>query len=391
MTDWQYWRWVTLRNTPLVVIIFTATLAAGVLGLRALPKDYTATSRTVLETPLALSETPKAARAAQDIQHLQLVVHHLQSSASRAQIASELGVAADSISQDAIALSIESGRDKPTFLTIAASAATPRMAVALSQAIARQSITLSGQLQDDRVEASLVKLVDMAEGHERAATAARLAYDARPGAHGPDPDRALAELVERAANLRDRINGSVPQTSTLDAGMARLQRELAEARGLYSDRHPTVRILQQRISLEGGAPVATPALSTLPDQLAALEQQIAQARSDIATSARLEQALAKAERDREQSQDTLVTARLRGEEGFAHLKLVEDPSLPLTGSDGKRAAVLLALVLLAAGLAAAVVALRQKLDRKIRRPADLVGALGITPFATLPDFGPSLS
>ena len=50
------------------------------------------------------------------------------------------------------------------------------------------------------------------------------------------------------------------------------------------------------------------------------------------------------------------------------------------------------LVLLLVAIAAALgtIMLRIRFDHHLRRPCDLHSTLGLTPFATLPDLGPSL-
>lgn len=390
MTQWRYWKWQALHNLPLALLVFALIVALGITAIRLMPQSQIAASRMVLEAPLALNATPRAARSSQDVQHLQVVVHKLLSQPGRAQITDMLD--AGQLSRGALDAKINAGRDKPTTLIIEAHADQADTARAFAVTATDFAIDVSNQLQRERVEASLTNLKAMVEKQTLA-----LAQSDQELAILNTPEAKTAEL--RLTNLDQQAQQIATQLASQAADIApenptllALQRDLSKAKGIYSDRHPKVRLLRSRISQ-----LATLTATSAPDPVP-LENRLTAIRSEIAqiTATRITRDAAIAARNEAegrlaQSKDALIEARMSGERSVARLKLIEDATPQTASRQKKQLALFATLTLIAAALAFACVILRIKTDRRLRRPADLTRTLGLTPFATIPHLGPSLA
>lgn len=389
MTQWRYWRWQVLRNLPLVVGVSVVVAVFGNTVIGLMPQQQTAMSRLVLETPLAFNETPRAARSSQDMQHLQVVVHSLMSLEGRTEIAQSIGI--DVPSRTRLEAKINAGRDKPTNLIITAHAGQAKAAGNLAAAASQFAMLESGRLQRDRVEASLTNLKSLVRKQSNALVQANQNLADLTGPPEQDLKLQLTRLEQKAQQITSQITGKTAQVVPTDPALLALQKELSKAVGIFSDRHPKVRLLRSRITQLSTVPINVQDPKPLEQQRDLLRAEIAsltqaQSKHESATIAQ-----ADASSRLVQSKDALTQARLRGERSIARLKLIEDANLQTASRQKRQMALYAALAVIAMALAAVAAVMRVRSDRRLRRPFDLTKSLGLTPFATIPHLGPSLT
>jgi capsular polysaccharide biosynthesis protein len=387
MFDWRYWRWQITRNLPIAVVVALLVSASGWAILNATPPKYTASSRIVLERQIGIASTYKTQRTSEEVQHLQVVIH-----AVKAAISGAISDPKFTEGEQSFDMKIESSRDKPTYLLVESTMPNSAAALGLVQSISARAIEVSETAQQQYIANSLNKLrAKLDEGQTRL-TQARNSLRAHQNV-GPTVE--IDDLLEQTSQLRAELQAMTPGTVTNRPALEKLNSELANARGLYSDLHPKVRLIQARIAralTQRPTNLSNEQLRLiLQKRLESLGTQIAANKAYQATSHRLELEVANAAAATQGTLNTLSAAELAGETSLMRLKVVQDASLTGRSQEKIRAGLLAAIVLTALFAAGGAIALRVKFDRHLRRPRDLHRTLGLTPFATLPDLGPSLA
>jgi polysaccharide chain length determinant protein (PEP-CTERM system associated) len=236
---------------------------------------------------------------------------------------------------------------------------------------------------------------------------------------------ALNDRRARLVDLYERTGRVEPGTAPLSPEQQRLQdlrAELERALLIYSPQNPRVKTLQAQLAaLEQGLPGAAPDdegdqggavggepslyelqlaqidgdLEYLADQKAQTEAELEALRVSIeATPANAAQ-LSELERTYEitQGQYTQAVSRLAqartGERievlsKGQRITVIEQPVLPTKPDSPNRKLIAAGSLLVGIALGLGQVLLLELLNRSIRRPAEIVSALGITPIATLP-------
>lgn len=232
--------------------------------------------------------------------------------------------------------------------------------------------------------------------------------------------REIEDLDLQAKNLRDVYAANGGGTG-LEQQLAQIQTELTQARIIYSESSPNVRRLlarqtqiEEQLRARADAPaqeeqLATTGNATLDFQLADIEKR-KQALLDQAPriEAELERlsalidatpanqsALLGLERDQEAAQTRYDTARvrlLRAESGdrleqseqAQRITVLEAPAVPAWPSKPNRKLIAVAGLVGGLGLGFGLTVLLELLSSRLRRPADLVRTLNITPLVTIP-------
>ena len=169
---------------------------------------------------------------------------------------------------------------------------------------------------------------------------------------------------------------------------------MTEARGIYSDTHPKVKLIQRRISAALHASSNNPTTgvsdTAAAEQIAVIDGLMLQHANFETETHRLEQAVTNATTLNEIALEKLSAVQAATDANRIKLKIVEDTALSGRNPETTRRALLVSLAVASCLAAIATVAVRIKLDGRLRRPHDLQRTLGLTPFATLPNLGPSL-
>lgn len=380
MVEWGYWRLQVLRNLPIAMTVAFIVASFGWLGLRYIPIEHTAAARLVLERQVGLTGSPKAQRTSEEVQHIQSVIHALTA---------EIG-GSDSV--ETYTLDVQTSRDKPTYLYVTATKPAAQKSVALVQTLSKRGVEISDTLQAKQIAAALSRLQDRLNDSQIKLSRAQ---DALATHRSNAPTWQLDTLREQAALARAALRTHETKTAQESPALTKLTADLAAARSLYSDIHPKVRLIRARIeqaqrTAATNAPLPTPA-QPMVQRLLDLDAQIAGQVQYAAVTRQLEQAFDAASFASTVAHDALSTAQSKHLANRIRLKVVEDANLIGRGEDSMRD-ILHGVILLAALAAAGVVlVLRIKFDARLRRPSDLHRTLGLVPFATLPDLGPSLS
>lgn len=372
MIEWRYWRWQILRHAPLGMCVFGCVAAAGLALLQSAPQGFRAESQLVLEAPLALSGSQKAARTAGTVQHLQVVKH---------------GLMADRDPTDeSLQLSIQSGRDKPTQLIVRTKTKTREEAMSMAQSTARRAVEISEDLQRDRLDSALAKLADVASKQAEILAAAEDAL----GAFKPRTSAGAGALSLRLEQLTKRLGEARTTELKPSPEVTKLRQTLADESVLFSDLHPRIKLLKAQIEdAQHAAP--KPNTEALEQEIARLTSRLAAAQEDQRQRTVLQNRVAALTSSLARAQDALADAKLSGEAQILRLKLIQDAQAEPDISAKKVLAAQLAIVGLGLAAAGAMIAVRLRMDRHVRRPVDLAKGLGIAPFATLPDLGRSLA
>lgn len=386
MFDWRYWRWQLIRTFPLAAAVVLVVALCGWSALTAIPPKYTASARIVLERQIGLPSGSKAQRTTEDVQHLQLVIHALHKSISDSNAGSKNTVADQSFD-----LKIESSRDKPTYFVVKTKMPSELAAITLAASLSTRAMEISEDTQQALVDNALGKLRADVTKSQSLEAQARNALNTRLN---NAPATLIDDLRAQASELRKQLRETQPDMAPDSPVLETLYADLATARSLYSDLHPKVRLIRVRIeraltqhpSDQSGDTLQLAMQKRLQD----LETQLKVGEAFQTMSRRLQLDVASSVAATQLVEDALRSMELALTSNRMRLKVVKDAGLIGRSPAAIRMALLAAIMLASLLAALGAVAIRIRFDRHIRRPRDLHRALGLTPFATLPDFGPSL-
>jgi uncharacterized protein involved in exopolysaccharide biosynthesis len=225
------------------------------------------------------------------------------------------------------------------------------------------------------------------------------------------------QLVEAQAELARNISENDNETLTNEQEKLKtLREELVAAMQSGDETAPRVRILRSRITqveqviqslggqASGGDPTSSAAaqiqqidaqIAFLKDQLETTEAQLSEIESTLDKTPGISVSLESLEREYEnvQSQYNAAVSRLAVAQTSERIELasrgqritvLEQATVPTDPSSPSSMLVMAAGTLLGAGAGIGLVILLELLNKTVRRPSDLVKALGITPIATLP-------
>lgn len=227
-----------------------------------------------------------------------------------------------------------------------------------------------------------------------------------------DRRQRLADLYDRTGRLGPSLGPLTPEQSRLEE----LRQELASALVLFSPENPRVRALQVQVAaleeavreqLGGGTGEGTMSafdlqvadidgqIDFLAEQKALLERELAEIEASIDATPANAIVLGRLRSDYEnlrvqydQATQSLAEARMgdrievtaRGQ----RISVIENAAVPSWPAGPNRKLIAAAALGLGTVLAGALVFLLEILNAKVRRPAELVAALDIKPFATVP-------
>ncbi|RLJ41437.1 hypothetical protein BCF46_3230 [Litoreibacter meonggei] len=382
MFDWRYWRWEIIRNVPLAVVVALLIVTFGWMGLNILPPKYTASARVVLERQIGMVSTSKVQRSSEEMQHLQVVVHTLKAAMNDIDPKAKLAEIDENFD-----LKVESSRDKPTYLFVQSTMPSPAAAIGLANSLATRAMAMSDATQQAEIDRSLTKLRTVLAGNLNRLNLVRETLSAHLS---EAPTTEIDDLRARASQLRAELLKISADTPVQSPALKKLYSELSAARGLYSDLHPKIRLIRTRIARSERQSLVGQPIEGLQKQLHDLEAQVIAGRVFQEKSHQLEQEVGTANTATKRAQDKLSSAERLSESNRMQLKVVQDAALTGRSQEEIRAWLLAAVTLASLLAAIGAVALRIRLDRHLRHPRDLHRALGLTPFATIPDLGPSL-
>jgi polysaccharide biosynthesis transport protein len=232
-------------------------------------------------------------------------------------------------------------------------------------------------------------------------------------------ERQIGDLQDRRAKVQQRQNALAAKTPTVSPSseaqqLAQLEEDLATQSALLSPDNPRVKMLLSQVN--GLRQRITSPDDTAPDPLTSYEVERAEIEADLAEltarKIRIHASMAalatsiqatpsnaitlgnleRAQANTRLQHDQAVANKVRAQTGKMietlrqgqHISLFEAAVPPSHPQGPSRFVALLAGLALGLFSGLVFVALRDHFSKRIRRPADITAALGITPFATLP-------
>lgn len=464
MTTIHYYLSIVLRRLPLALIV--AGLIAGftITAAMTLPPAYVSQTRLVVESSQIPGDLAESTVQLPPEEQLQLFETRLLTRNNLLDIAKRLNVldGQEDMNPDEIVdamrartkIRSSSGRNKATLMTMTFEASQAQKAAAVlneyltmilqedaqfrsdrasqTQDFFQQEVTRLGaelDIQSTRILKFKSENADALPENQNYLRSQQSSLQERQ----LQLDREITNLREQRLRLEQmyKATGRLDTTtrdlrSTEEVKLEELKEDLAEARLVFSEQHPTVKLLIARISqLEdtlrakqdapsaedgsGAAEEVDPARAMFDLQVGEIDTRMALLEEQkTAITAELEKitdglsrtpanaiALAALQRDYDnvQGQYNSAVARLakastgerietlsRGQ----RVTVIEQPAVPSQPTKPNR--LLLSAMGVAAGLGAggALIFLLELLNTSVRRPEDLVNKLGITPIVTIP-------
>ena len=455
--DLKYYFSVFLRRLPYLLVILAFVSAIGLTVAFILPPSYQSTARMLVEPAQIPGQLAQSTVPVNAVEQIQIIQQRLMTRANLLDLAErfEIYAGVDGMSADDIVADLRArttfATDTPrgrfaegaTIISVSFMAPTGALAADVANEITTLILQENVALRTGRATGTLdffeQEVNDLGAELSRNATAI---LEFKNGNRNSLPDslefrrneqtlnqERLIQIEREEAGLRDqraRVVSLYEQTGRVfsnrqlsreEQELADLNRQLEQARAVYSETSPNVTILKTRIAalepvVEEQLAIINPeflGMSEYEIQLAQLDGRLDfieaeklrignlldQLRRTIEETPANEMTLATLEREQaglrsqyEAAQARLATAQMgerievlaKGE----RFTLVEQASAPETPDSPNR--LLIGGGSIAAGLGAGLglILLMELLNRSIRRPVEITSKLGIQPLATVP-------
>ncbi|MXQ06422.1 lipopolysaccharide biosynthesis [Alphaproteobacteria bacterium GH1-50] len=447
-----YWS-VFLQRLPVMLVVFVICSAVGVGLSLTLPPSYRATTSLLVESPQIPDELAASTVQLPSQEQLEIIEQRLMRRANMIDLANEFRIFEngprlnpDEVVQqmrEKINIRTSAGRDRATLMNISFTHDEPQSAASVvnqltslilnedsvrRQALAEQTLDFFEQ-EVERLDADLsqksVEILEFKEANSDALPESLGFKLERQNSLRDGIARARSELGQillqrnRLVELGTAAVNSAPQRVTANQSqLTAAEAELSEARLIYSDSNPRIRVLEARVqslraqvAAETGVDASSedPARTVLNLQLSELSQREAAINEDIARAEAELEALEEAinrtpqnairlealERDYAniQAQHNRALNNLaRAQTGERievlskgqRITVLEQAVPPTEPTSPNRPLIAGGGVMLGTGLAGAFFILAELLNRAIRRPVELTKALGVQPLATIP-------
>ena len=451
--DIKFYLSLLRRRLPVMVVIFATFSVVGVALALFLPSQYRAAAVLLVESAQIPDELASSTVRTSSQEQLEIIEQRLLRRANLIDISNDLSVFEgegrlnpDEIVQEMRArtnIGLTVGRNRATLMSISFQDEDPLVAAGVvneftslvlnedserRQELAEQTLDFFEQ-EVDRLERALAQRsaeIITFKGENTSTLPENLDFKLERQTRLLDLITTANEELSRLATQRNRLvelgtsslNNGGSNRSPAQQELSSVQAELEQARLLFSDQNPRIKVLearlaalQTRVSSEQGleATAQDPAQTILELQLSEIDDRTETLNSDI------ELARAEIEELEEDIQGTPETAiQLDGlERDYLNtqaqynaavnnlakaqtgerievlakgqrITVIEQAVPPTEPTSPNRPLIAGGGVFIGAGLAAAFFVLAELLNRAIRRPSELVSALGVQPLATIP-------
>ncbi len=453
--DIRYYLSICWRRLPIFLpITAIGTAIAGFVAL-SLPAQYSSSSVLLLESAQIADSLAESTISVDANEQLQIVQQRLMTRANLLDIARKFTVFEDIKSmgadeivrqmREATSISVRSGRNQATLVTLSFTSSEPRNAATVLNEFITIMLNESSEFRKARAEGTLEFFEqevarlnrELDQQSARIMTFQSENTEALPSTLNYRLGR-QGQLLERLAlNQRERISledqkrriiqifeltGGVNRGQTVlspsQAELQKLETDLSQALLVYSNENPRVKLLQSRVEnlrarveedTGAAAGSANPQKTIVDLQIEELDQRIASlTEQNLETQAEID-ALQKTidrtpaneislealqrefdilEAQYNGSVDRLSAAatgeRIEVLSKGERITIVEQPSIPDEPTSPNRKLIAAAGTAASMGLAVGIVVLFELLNNAIRRPVDLTNRFGITPLAVLP-------
>lgn len=452
--DIKFYLSLLMRRLPVMIVIFALFSVVGFALSVFLPSQYRAASVLLVESAQIPDELASSTVRTPSQEQLEIIEQRLIRRANLIDIANQFEVfeGARRMSPDEIVREMRQrtgitrslGRNRATLMNISFEGEDPAVAAAVvnqltslvlnedaerRQAMAEQTLDFfeqEVQRLDRAVAQSSADIVSF-KGENFLTLPENLDFKLDRQSRISEQLTRLDEELGRLNTQRNRLvelgttairSGGPAQLSPAERELLALESELAQARLIYSDQNPRIRVLETRhaalktqVAAERGGSNDTsdPAQALLDLQLAEIDTRIQTINSEKARAgeelAELENhiegtpetaiRLDALERDYLNTQaqyNTAVNNLAKAQTGERievlakgqRITVIEQAVPPTEPTSPNRPLIAGGGVALGTGLAVAFFVLAEFLNRAIRRPAELVSGLGIQPLATIP-------
>ena len=391
--DFRYMRWAILRQLPIVTLIALGLIAATGLVATVIPATYTATARLLVEATAvsndqrATYDSSSSAAHLQNIENRLLTQTRLQSVIDRLQVAQNVEDLRDATTFETL-----SGRGKATTMTIDVTLTDPELAARVANLMAEDVLAEHQIIRTERANEALKFFRQEVADRKSTLDGEFSKLFAFKSAHAGALPEDAARYHDQRKTLVSQLVPRAPLRVTSTAEQ-RLRTELSAARAIYAEQHPVVQALEAKIARFD--PVSAPDVNADPALLQQLTQLDAALAAIPGNGVRLD--TLQRDYDLAEVQYTSAVDRLEAaavEERIAlrskgeRLSLVERAALPDAPSGPRQKIILASGILLSFLITIGVGILRARADTRIRRPKDLERALGLMPYAVIPQMKP---
>ncbi len=452
-SDIKFYLSLFMRRLPVMTVIFMVFATIGAALALFLPPQYRASSVLLVESAQIPDELASSTVQTSSQEQLEIIEQRLLRRANLIDISNELLVFEgerrlnpDEIVEEMRArtgISLTVGRNRATLMSISFQDEDPQVAASVvneftslvlnedaerRQELAEQTLDFFEQEVDRLERAVAQRSADIVsfKGQNSNTLPENLDFKLERQARLLDEISTANEELGRLATQRNRlvelgtsaIGGNSAQLSPAAQELSSVETELEQARLIYSDQNPRIKVLearlaalQTRVSSERGAETQTadPAQTILDLQLSEIDARtetintdIERARveiealeEDIAGTPETSILLDGLERDYLNTQaqyNAAVSNLAKAQTGERievlakgqRITVLEQAVPPTEPTSPNRPLIAGGGVFLGAGLAGAFFLLSELLNRAIRRPSELVSGLGIQPLATIP-------
>ncbi|WP_425053174.1 GumC family protein [Psychromarinibacter sp. S121] len=465
MDDLKFYFSIFLRRLPWFVVLATVITAVAVAVAISLPPAYVSQMRLVVESPQIPDELAASTVRTPALEQLQIIEQRLLTRANLLDISRRLEVLPDieQMNPDEIVRAMrartqiytQSGRDAATMMVVSFEAADPNKAAGVLNEYLNIIQEADAEFRRGRAGDTLEffqQEVQRLDGELSAQSARIIAFKQQNSDALPDTlefrmskradfqeriagiDRDIERLERQRLRLRElyettgrtELNPEQNPPTLAEQQLRDLRGELAEARLVFSDQNPKVRLLQRRIErleveiAEAAAarideiddeptdPNAAPPtildlqIAEIDGEIAGLEEQktlilteLEALNETIERTPEVSISLDELERtysiietqynlaeDRLSQAQTgdMIESRSRGQ----RISVIEQPNTPNAPTKPNRALIAGGGGLLGIGAGIALIVLLELLNSSVRRPEDLVKRFGISPLATVP-------
>lgn len=458
--DFSYYFAIFLRRLPYFALITAVLTTAGLVVAMILPSEYRATATLVVESsqiPESLAASTVRTQAQEQLQiieRLLLTRENLLDTANRLEVFpnQDQMTAAEIVQQmrAKATFSAETGRNKATFFRVSFQGEDPQMVARVTNEFVTLILDENVRIRTGLAGGTLEFFEDEVErlSTELDAQSAEILKFRGENANALPEDRGI--LNGRLATLRDRRQTAVQQIELLEAqknnavalfemtgatssgqasspeqaAVMQAQRNLDEARAIYSDSHPRIRLLEAQLAQaearfsraasdgaeEDAAAAGVDSQRAMFDlQIGDLDRQIAGHQAAIekydediaqlegwiseipANSVLLDSLQRDYENTRQQYQQasSRLSAAATGERiellsKGQRIIVLEQATVPSSPVSPNRPVIAIGGAGAGVALGLGLIVLLELLNQSIRRPVEITDKLGITPFAVLP-------
>ncbi len=453
-SDVKFYTSLLRRRLPIMLAIFMVFSTIGVSLALFLPSQYRAAAVLLVESAQIPDELASSTVQTSSQEQLEIIEQRLLRRANLIDISNGLGVFEGdgrmnpdeivSNMRDRTNISLTVGRNRATLMSISFSDEDPSVAAGVvneftslvlnedaerRQALAEQTLDFFEQ-EVNRLERALAESSTdiVAFKSENSATLPEnLDFKLERQSRLLDFITSSNEELSRLATQRNRLvelgttavgGGAGANLSPAAQELSAVQAQLDEARLLFSDQNPRIKVLEARLAAletrvsaerSSNSDAPDPAqtildlqLSEIEDRVQGLNEDIERARSeieaieeDIQRTPETAIILEGLERDYLNTQaqyNAAINNLAKAQTGERievlakgqRITVIEQAVPPTEPTSPNRPLIAGGGVFLGAGLAAAFFVLAELLNHAIRRPSELVSALGVQPLATIP-------